>query len=55
MCASIRNSSIKPGYMEEVMRRIQREFVFLIRQEADFLDYYALQVGPNVRAYHQRL
>ena len=47
MYASIRKYSIKPGCMEEVMRRIQGEFVFLIRQEPGFLDYYALRVGPN--------
>ncbi len=47
MYASIRKYSIKPGCMEEVMRRIQDEFVFLIRQEPGFLDYYALRVGPN--------
>ena len=47
MYASIRKYSIKPGFMEEVMRRIQGEFVFLISQEAGFLDYYALRVGPD--------
>ena len=47
MYVSIRKYSIKPGCLEEVMRRIQREFVFLIRQETGFLDYYALRVGPN--------
>jgi heme-degrading monooxygenase HmoA len=47
MYASIRTYSIKPGCMEEVMRRIQGEFVSLIRQEPGFLDYYALRVRPN--------
>ena len=47
MYASIRKYSIKPGFMEEVMRRIQGEFVFLISQEPGFLDYYALRVEPN--------
>jgi heme-degrading monooxygenase HmoA len=47
MYASVRKDSIKPGFMEEVMRRIQGEFVYLISQEPGFLDYYALRVGPN--------
>ncbi len=47
MYTSIRKYSIKPGCMEEVMRCIQSGFVLLIRQEPDFIDYYALQVGPN--------
>ena len=47
MYASIRKYSIKSGFMEEVVRRIQGEFVFLISQEPGFLDYYALRVGPN--------
>jgi hypothetical protein len=33
--------------MEEVMQRIQRDFVFLISKEPGFLDYYAVRVGPN--------
>jgi quinol monooxygenase YgiN len=47
MYAAIRKYSIKPGFIEEVMRRIQGDFVFLIRQEPGFLDYYAMRVGPN--------
>jgi heme-degrading monooxygenase HmoA len=47
MYAAIRKYSIKPGFIEEGMRRIQGDFVFLIRQEPGFLDYYAMRVGPN--------
>jgi hypothetical protein len=47
MYAAIRKYSIKPGFIEEVMHRIQGDFVFLIRQEPGFLDYYAMRVGPN--------
>jgi heme-degrading monooxygenase HmoA len=47
MYAAIRKYSIKPGWMEEVMQRIQRDLVFIISQEPGFLDYYALRVGPT--------
>jgi quinol monooxygenase YgiN len=47
MYAAIRKYTVKPGWMEEVMHRIQRDFVFLISKEPGFLDYYALRVGPN--------
>ena len=47
MYAAIRKYSVKPERMEEVMSRIQRDFVFLISKEPNFLDYYALRVGPN--------
>lgn len=47
MYAAIRKYTIKPGFMEEVMQRIQAEFVFIIRQEEGFLDYYAARIGSN--------
>jgi quinol monooxygenase YgiN len=47
MYAAIRKYTIKPRFMEEVMQRIQAEFVFIIRQEEGFLDYYAARVGSN--------
>ncbi len=47
MYAAIRKSSIKPECVEEVTRRLQKEFVFLISQEPGFLDHYALRVGRH--------
>ena len=47
MYAAIRKYSIQPAFVEEVMRRIQADFVFIFNQEPGFLDYYALRVGPN--------
>jgi quinol monooxygenase YgiN len=47
MYAAIRKYSVKPGWMEEVMQRIQQDIVFLISQEPGFLNYYALRVGSN--------
>lgn len=47
MYAAIRKYTIRPGFMGEVMQRIQAEFVSIISQEEGFLDYYAARVGPN--------
>jgi hypothetical protein len=47
MYAAIRKYTIRPGWIEEVMQRIQADFVLLISQEPGLLDYYALHVGSN--------
>ena len=47
MYAAIRKYTIKPGFMEEVMMRIQADFVSIISQEEGFLDYYAARVGHS--------
>lgn len=47
MYAAIRKYTIRPGFMEEVMQRIQAEFVSIISLEAGFLNYYAARAEPN--------
>lgn len=45
--AAIRKYSIIPRCMEEVMRRLQRDFLPIISQAPNSLQYYALRVGNN--------
>lgn len=47
MYAAIRKYSIKPGFIDEVMQRIQGEFLSIISREPGFIAYYALRVGNN--------
>lgn len=44
---AIRKYSIIPRGIEEVMRRIQVDFLPIISQAPDYLQYYALRVGNN--------
>ncbi len=45
--AAIRKYSIIPRCIEEVMQRILVDFLPLISQAPDYLQYYALRVGNN--------
>jgi hypothetical protein len=45
--ASIRKYSIIPRCIEEVMQRIQGDFLPIISQAPDYLQYYALRVGNH--------
>src|ERR1700676_2513828 len=45
--AAIRKYSIIPRCMEEAMRRIQGDFLPIISQTPDSLQYYALRVGNH--------
>jgi len=47
MYAAIREYSIKPKFINEVMQRIQGEFLHIINREPDFTAYYAIRVGNN--------
>jgi len=45
--AATRKYSIIPRGIEEVMQRIQVDFLPIISQAPDYLQYYALRVGNN--------
>ena len=47
MYAAIRKYSIKPQFMNEVMQRIQEEFLQIISRQPGFTAYYALRVGND--------
>lgn len=47
MYAAIRRYSIKPQFIQEVMQRIQGEFLHIISREPGFTAYYALRVGND--------
>jgi len=47
MYAAIRKYSIKPKFINEVMQRIQGEFLHIINREPGFIAYYAIRVGNN--------
>jgi hypothetical protein len=47
MYAAIRKYSIKPNFIDEVMQRIQGEFLHIISREPGFTAYYALRLGNN--------
>ena len=47
MYSAIRKYSIKPNFMNEVMQRIQGEFLQIINREPGFIAYYAMRVGNN--------
>jgi antibiotic biosynthesis monooxygenase len=47
MYAAIRKYSIKPNFIDEVMQRIQGEFLHIISREPGFTAYYAVRVGNN--------
>ena len=47
MYAAIRKYSIKPQFMNEVMQRIQEEFLHIISRQPGFTAYYALRVGND--------
>jgi hypothetical protein len=47
MYAAIRNYSIKPRFINEVMQRIQGEFLHIINREPGFIAYYAIREGDN--------
>src|SRR5438876_470735 len=47
MYSAIRKYSIKPNFIDEVMQRIQGEFLHIISREPGFTAYYALRVGDN--------
>lgn len=47
MYSALRKYSIKPNFMDEVMQRIQGEFLHIISREPGFIAYYAIRVGNN--------
>ena len=47
MYASIRKYSVKPQFMNEVMQRIQGEFLHIINRECGFTAFYALKTGHD--------
>jgi hypothetical protein len=47
MYAAIRQYSIKPKFINEVMQRIQGEFLNIINREPGFIAYYAIREGDN--------
>ena len=47
MYLAIRKYSIKPNFIDEVMQRIQAEFLHIINREPGFTAYYAVRVGNN--------
>ena len=47
MYSALRKYSIKPNFMDEVMQRIQGEFLHIISREPGFIAYYAMRVGNN--------
>ena len=47
MYSAIRKYSIKLNFMNEVMQRIQGEFLQIINREPGFIAYYAMRVGNN--------
>ena len=47
MYSAIRKYSIKSNFMDEVMQRIQGEFLHIISREPGFIAYYAIRVGDN--------
>jgi hypothetical protein len=47
MYAAIRKYSIKPKFINEVMQRIQGEFIHIINREPGFVAYYAIREGGN--------
>ena len=47
MYAAIRKYSIKPNFIDEVMQRIQGEFLHIISREPGFTAYYAVRAGNN--------
>ena len=47
MYAAIREYSVKPKFMNEVMQRIQGEFLHIINREPGFTAYYAVRVGNS--------
>jgi len=47
MYSAIRKYSIKPNFMNEVMQRIQGEFLQIINREPGFIAYYAMRVGND--------
>ena len=47
MYSAIRKYSIKPNFMDEVVQRIQGEFLHIINREPGFIAYYAIRVGNN--------
>jgi len=47
MYSALRRHSIKPNFMDEVMQRIQGEFLHIISREPGFIAYYAIRIGNN--------
>jgi hypothetical protein len=47
MYAAIRKYSIKSKFINEVMQRIQGEFLHIINREPGFIAYYAMRDGDN--------
>jgi hypothetical protein len=47
MYSAIRKYSIKLNFMNEVMQRIQGEFLQIINREPGFIAYYAMRVGND--------
>ena len=47
MYTAIRKYSFKPKFINEVMQRIQGEFLHIINREPGFVAYYAIRVGNN--------
>jgi hypothetical protein len=47
MYSALRKYSIKPNFMDEVMQRIQGEFLHIISREPGFIAYYAIRVENN--------
>ena len=47
MYAAIRKYIIKPNFIDEVMQRIQGEFLQIISREPGFIAYYAVRVDND--------
>lgn len=45
--AAMRKYSVLPEYVEEVMQRIARDFLPVVSQLPDYLEYFALRVGNS--------
>ena len=50
MFASIRNMKVRRGSVEHLAKRVQDDFVPLVRQMEGFQGYYLLDGGPDVRS-----
>jgi heme-degrading monooxygenase HmoA len=47
MYGAIRQLKVKPGFMDEVVRRIENGFVPLLSSVPGFVEYVGLQAGEN--------
>lgn len=47
MFAAIRRYRVKPGRMDEVVRRVDEEFLEIVSKADGFVSYYALDAGED--------